>query len=89
MIMKESLDRVARFLKTKPELAGYEVRQDKGDPLERIMTFAAEEEHFLVTTTGIHLARRIGEALKHACQGDLDLSYGDGEQSIRVTWRRD
>ncbi len=31
MTMKESLDRVARFLKTQPELAGYEVRQDKGE----------------------------------------------------------
>lgn len=29
--MKESLDRVARFLKAKPELAGYEVRQDQGE----------------------------------------------------------
>ena len=65
-------------------------KQENGEhPLERIMTFAAEEEHFLVTTTGIHLARRIGEALKHAYQGNLDLTYGDGEQSIRVIWRRD
>ena len=29
--MKEGLDRVVRFLKTKPELAEYEVRQDKGE----------------------------------------------------------
>jgi hypothetical protein len=35
--------------------------------------------------TGIHLARRIGEALKHAYQGDLDFTYGDGEKGIRMT----
>ena len=65
-------------------------KQEKDEhPLERIMTFAAEEDHMLVTTTGIHLARRIGEALKHAYQGELNLVYGDEEQSIRVIWRRD
>jgi hypothetical protein len=65
-------------------------KQEKVEhPLERIMTIAVEEDLTLVTTTGIHLARRIGEALKHAYQGDLDLTYGAGEQSIRLTWRRD
>ncbi len=65
-------------------------KQEKGEhPQERIMTIAAEEDHTLVTTTGIHLARRVGEALKHSYQGDLDFTYGDGEQSIRVVWRRD
>jgi hypothetical protein len=63
---------------------------EKGEhPLERIMAITNEEVHTLVTTTGIHLARRIGEALKHSYQGDLDVAYGDGEQSIRVGWRRD
>jgi hypothetical protein len=57
-------------------------------PLERIMTISGVEDHSLVTTTGIHLARRIGEALKHSYQGELDLTYGDGEQSIRISWRR-
>ncbi len=58
-------------------------------PLERIMTLTTAEDHILLTTTGIHLARRIGEALKHSYQGDLDLTYGDGEQSILLAWRRD
>ncbi|MGV1098887.1 BCAM0308 family protein [Thiovibrio sp. JS02] len=58
-------------------------------PMERIMTIAEQDGGHEVTTTGIHLARRIGEALKHSYQGELDLAYGDGEQSLRVTWRRD
>ena len=45
-------------------------KQEKGEhPMERLMALVDEEEHTLVTTTGIHLARRIGEALKHAYQG--------------------
>lgn len=65
-------------------------QQEKGaHPLERIMNFGVDEDHILITTTGIHLARRIGEALHHAYQGDLDIIYGDEEQSIRVIWCRD
>ena len=65
-------------------------KQEKGEhPQERIMTMATEKDHALITTTGTHLARRIGEAIKHAYQGDLELTYGDGEQSIRIIWRRD
>lgn len=64
--------------------------QEKGErPLERLMDISDEEDPALVTTTGIHLARRIGEALLHAYQGDLDFSYGDAEKIIRVTWVRE
>jgi hypothetical protein len=63
--------------------------QEKGEhPMERLMDISGEEVQTLITTTGIHLPRRIGEALKHAYQGDLDFTYGDGEKSIRVTWTR-
>ena len=64
--------------------------QEKGEhPMERLMAITTKEDHALITTTGIHLARRIGEALKHAYQGDLDFTYGDGEKSIRMTWSRE
>lgn len=64
--------------------------QEKGEhPMERLMAITTEKDHALITTTGIHLARRIGEALKHAYQGDLDFTYGDGEKSIRMTWVRE
>lgn len=65
-----------------------ETQEKEEHPLERIMTISVETDHTLVTTTGIHLARRIGEALKHAYQGNLDFSYGDAEKSIRVVWSR-
>ena len=65
-----------------------EKQEKERHPLERIMAITEEEDHSLVSTTGIHLARRIGEALKHAYQGDLDFTYGDAEKSIRVSWDR-
>ncbi|MFA6284496.1 MAG: BCAM0308 family protein [Desulfurivibrionaceae bacterium] len=66
-----------------------EDQEKKAHPMERLMAIAEEKDCTLVTTTGIHLARRIGESLKSAYQGELDFAYGDGEKSIRLTWLRD
>jgi hypothetical protein len=65
-----------------------EATEKKEHPLERIMAISDEGDQTVVTTTGIHLARRIGESLSHSYQGGLDFRYGDGEDSIRVTWSR-
>lgn len=56
-------------------------------PMERIMDIAEEDGRTLITTTGTHVARRIGESLAHSYQGELDLRYGD-DDSIRVHWMR-
>ena len=66
-----------------------EEQEKKDHPMERLMAISAEKDCTLVTTTGIHLARRIGEALNNAYQGELDFTYGDGEKSIRLTWLRE
>ena len=42
-----------------------------------------------ITTTGVHVARRIGDALGRSYQGDLNFTYGAGEKSIKVSWSRD
>ncbi len=65
-----------------------EEREKEAHPLERIMAIATEDAATLVTTTGVHLARRLGEALARAYKGDLSFQYGDGEQSIRLQWQR-
>jgi hypothetical protein len=65
-----------------------EAQEKKERPLERIMAIAEDGEHTIVTTTGIHVARRIGESLSSSYQGEFDFRYGDGEDSIRVTWSR-
>ena len=51
---------------------------------------ATEEEGngVLITTTDIHLARGIGEAIHHAYQGDLEFHYNPAENLLRVNWSR-
>lgn len=58
-------------------------------PLNRIMELREEGMHLEVTTTDIHLPRRIGEALANAYDGNLSFRYRDGEYHMQVTWRRD
>lgn len=66
-----------------------EEKKETGDhPMERIMRMEREGDRVLVTTTGIHMARRIGKALARAYQGEMDFQYGDAEKTIRVYWRR-
>ena len=65
-----------------------EGREKAERPLERIMSIDVSPTQTLVTTTGIHVARRIGEALARAYKGDLSYQYADGEKRIRVSWQR-
>ena len=55
-------------------------------PLKRIMAIEDENGGLLITTTDIHLARRIGEALKNAYQGVLEYHYNAGESQFRLHW---
>jgi hypothetical protein len=57
-------------------------------PLHRIMAVNEQAGRIVVTTTDIHLARRIGEAVHRAYQGDLSLAYGKDEYSLHAHWRR-
>jgi hypothetical protein len=57
-------------------------------PLERIISITNKGDKTVITTTGIHIARRIGEALNRSYQGNFLFQYADGEKSIRVFWER-
>lgn len=57
-------------------------------PLKRIVNIERQGEAMLVTTTDTHLARGIGEAVRHAYQGDLKVDHVSGESSVRVHWHR-
>ena len=57
-------------------------------PLERIMSRHFNRNKAVLTTTGIHIARRIGEALFRSYQGEFNFQYADGDKSIRVFWER-
>lgn len=57
-------------------------------PLERIMGIDDRADGVVITTTDIHLARDIGEAIHAAYKGNLDYHYNREENLLRVHWRR-
>lgn len=66
-----------------------EEKHERGEhPLKRIMGTEEKDGSVLVTTTDIHLARSIGEAVHHAYQGDLEFHYNPEQNLLRVTWTR-
>ena len=48
-------------------------------PLHRIMAVTETPDGAVITTCDVHSARRIGEALKSAYDGELDLRFGEDE----------
>lgn len=70
-------------------LARHLERREKAQhPLERIMAVDEEGGALVLTTTDIHLARTIGDALQNAYKGELDFYYNEDEYLLRVRWRR-
>jgi hypothetical protein len=58
-------------------------------PLNRIMAVTHHDGGGMtVTTTEIHLARRLGEALHHAYRGELSFHYPPEEYLLRLRWLR-
>ncbi|WP_275689460.1 hypothetical protein [Nitrosomonas sp. JL21] len=45
-------------------------------------------DEVVITTTDIHLARGIGEAIHDAYKGDLEFHYNPVENFRRVHWLR-
>lgn len=69
----------------------HEARAEAEHPLQRIIAIEDDgsgEAGLLVTTTDIHLARDLGEALHHAYHGELAFHYNEAENLLRVHWRR-
>jgi NMD protein affecting ribosome stability and mRNA decay len=65
-----------------------EKHQRAEHPLKRIMGIEENADSTVITTTDIHLARGIGEAIHHAYQGELEFHYNQGENLLRVNWTR-
>lgn len=65
-----------------------EAREKGEHPLQRIVKLLENSDGLLVTTTDIHLARSIGDALHHAYRGKLDFHYNPEQTLIRVVWER-
>jgi NMD protein affecting ribosome stability and mRNA decay len=56
-------------------------------PLERIIKITKRDGKTLITTTGLHIARRIGDAIYNSYQGCLEYNYA-AKHLIRVNWQR-
>jgi len=66
-------------------LIEHEARAEAAEhPIERVMQVEDEDGSLVVTTTSVHLARRIGDALQHAHRGRLDVHYGEAERFVRI-----
>jgi NMD protein affecting ribosome stability and mRNA decay len=65
-----------------------EALEKKQHPLERIMSETEKKGQVSLTTTGIHVARAIGDALAKAYKGELSFKYPDAEKTLRVRWER-
>jgi NMD protein affecting ribosome stability and mRNA decay len=69
-------------------LRHHETKAEAQHPLARIMAIDDDADGILVTTTDIHLARDLGDALHHAYKGELEFHYNEAEKRLRVHWQR-
>jgi hypothetical protein len=70
-------------------LARHQEEIEKAEhPLHRIMSIEHRQDHVVITTTDIHLPRRISQALHSAYKGSLDVHYDEEGYFIRVRWSR-
>lgn len=65
-----------------------EKREKAQHPLQRIIAVTEETNKVVVTTTGLNLARGIGNALQRAYKGELEINYSPGQYLLRVNWQR-
>lgn len=69
-------------------LHNHEKHERAEHPLKRIMAVEEKAGETRVSTTDIHLARGMGEALHHAYQGELEYHYNPEQNLLRVNWER-
>ncbi len=57
--------------------------------LQRILSIDEADGKVTITTTDVHLPRRIGHAIFDAYRGDLDTHYDRAGYFVRMTWKRE
>jgi NMD protein affecting ribosome stability and mRNA decay len=65
-----------------------EAHEKAEHPLERVMGIGERAEALEITTTGNHLARAIGNAVRAAYDGNLKVRYESDENLVRAVWTR-
>lgn len=51
------------------------------------MNIEVEDGKTVIITTGLHLPRRLGNALRDDYEGELDISC-DAENYVQISWHR-
>lgn len=65
-----------------------EENAEKGEhPLNRIIDIEQTADDLAITTTDIHLPRRIGAAIKRAYHGILEMHFDPAGYFVRIDWR--
>jgi NMD protein affecting ribosome stability and mRNA decay len=67
----------------------HEKQENTEHPLHRIMKIEEHPDAIVIKTTDIHLPQRIGEALRHAYKGELDMHYDEEGYLVRINWNRE
>lgn len=71
-------------------LARHQEEAEKAEhPLNRIMGVEETADGIVITTTDIHLPRRIGEAVRRAFHGELKTHFDEGAYSVRAEWSKE
>lgn len=70
-------------------VSNVQAEQNAEHPLSRIINILQSNGTTTVTTTDIHLPRRIAHALERAFKGKLDTHYSEEDYFVRMRWSRD
>ncbi len=77
-------------LQHKPEIVQlalhHEAAEKQEHPLNRIIGIEDNPDGIVITTTDIHLPRRIAEAVKRAYHGELDMHFDEDGYFVRLSW---
>lgn len=72
------------------QLINHRAEQEKKEhPMHRIMGLDRGADSIVVTTTDIHLPRRLGQAVRRAHHGKLEVTYDTDAYGVRAHWHRD
>jgi NMD protein affecting ribosome stability and mRNA decay len=66
-----------------------EIQHKEEHPMQRIMRILKSRDRItLIETTEVNLARRIGDSISRAYQGQYTFQYDDNYNRIRIQWVR-
>ncbi len=79
--------------KHKDEIIGLahniETTEKSEHPMNRIIAVRSQDDSLLITTTDVHLPRRIAKAIQEAYDGELDIHFDNEGYFVSIVWRRD